>query len=61
MNLFVHIVLKEGHVTTQTSVFQMRIFPFLNVFNLPDNFSENVSVSESKFKQVVFELFNFVY
>jgi len=33
----------------------------LNVIYLPDYFTENVEPSESKFKQVIFELFNFVY
>lgn len=51
---------KECPMVTQTSVFQTRI-PLSNVIYLLDIFFENVDVSESKFEQVVVELFNFVY
>jgi len=51
------ISLKDDPVTIQTSVFQK-----VTVFNYSvDILFENFYVSKSKFKQVVFELYNFAY
>jgi len=50
-------LLEECPAATRPSVFQMRTRLFLFA---PHHFSENFNISKSKFKQVVFELFNFV-
>jgi len=54
------VPLNECPMTRDTDFFQMKTHFFIIIY-LEDYFSEHFDVLKSKFKQVIFELFNFYY